>query len=457
MEYLKSKPDEEINDVSIIFNDIIIKKETKNSFELLEKHDGILEAISYIAEKFLKTTGFSSGIYDVFDKIGKAVYLNKIYLIECEAVSDNQVFMQKSYLWNSGNRIGTIITEEYMDMTFSSNKIERWYKRFKNGKYMAGLISSLPAIERSIVFLRGAKSFLMVPVIVKNSFWGFLCFVDKKNEREWTNTEINALKAIAKIISAEIQRIDSDSKLLKAKEDAERANLLKTQFLAQMSHEIRTPLNSILSFISLLKNEIEGNNSEFVKSWFGMIDSSSKRLIRTIDMILTMSQLQAGNYEYSPSEVDMAADFISDIYKEFIVFANERRLDYTFEKKIEKALVLVDAHTVSHIILNLIENAMKFTKKGKVEIVLYENQSGEICIDVCDTGIGISEEYFPDLFTPFSQEDMGIRRSFEGNGLGLALVKKYADMNNAVIQVKSKKSIGSTFTVIFKKNYEKEE
>ncbi|MGE5412052.1 MAG: ATP-binding protein, partial [Clostridiales bacterium] len=98
----------------------------------------------------------------------------------------------------------------------------------------------------------------------------------------------------------------------------------------------------------------------------------------------------------------------------------------------------------------LVDNAIKYTNSGEINIQLYRTDNGSLCVDVCDTGIGMSKEFLEKLFTPFSQEEQGYKRRFEGNGLGLALVKKYCEFNSAVIMVRSKKNAGSTFTVIFK-------
>ena len=92
---------------------------------------------------------------------------------------------------------------------------------------------------------------------------------------------------------------------------------------------------------------------------------------------------------------------------------------------------------------------MKFTKEGSVEVCIFRNSNNELSLSIKDTGIGISEEYIPDLFKPFRQELQGYSRLFEGNGLGLALTKKFLELNNATIKVESKKNIGSTFTITF--------
>ena len=99
---------------------------------------------------------------------------------------------------------------------------------------------------------------------------------------------------------------------------------------------------------------------------------------------------------------------------------------------------------------NLIDNAIKYTQKGNVKVILTNGNSDSISVEVKDTGIGISDEYLKNIFKPFSQEDVGHKREFDGNGLGLALVKKYIDLNKAEIFVESKKHQGTTFRVVFK-------
>lgn len=98
---------------------------------------------------------------------------------------------------------------------------------------------------------------------------------------------------------------------------------------------------------------------------------------------------------------------------------------------------------------NLIDNGIKYTKDGHVEIKVYNDNEGTLCADIKDTGIGISSEFLPTMFTPFSQEEQGYTRKFDGNGLGLALVKRYCDLNDAIVKVSSVKGEGTTFTVKF--------
>ncbi|MFZ0455094.1 MAG: ATP-binding protein [Ignavibacteriaceae bacterium] len=108
-----------------------------------------------------------------------------------------------------------------------------------------------------------------------------------------------------------------------------------------------------------------------------------------------------------------------------------------------------DNYSIDQIFDNLIDNAIKYTNNGEIKITLY-NIENEVCVDVMDWGMGISEEFLPALFNPFTQEDNSDRRNYEGTGLGLAPVKKYVEINNAKIRVSSKKNKVTTFTIIFK-------
>ncbi|MFZ0452182.1 MAG: ATP-binding protein [Ignavibacteriaceae bacterium] len=244
------------------------------------------------------------------------------------------------------------------------------------------------------------------------------------------------------------ERKKVERELVKAKEKAEESDFLKTAFLAQMSHEIRTPLNVILAATPILADELpEGNEENDIL--LDSITNAGKRLQRTIDMILNMSSVQSGNYEPDIEEVYLGNE-MKKLVEEFNQLINSKKLELNFSNKVSDSTILADKYTVNQIFQNLIGNAVKYTPEGYVDITLFDKDEYNLCVEIRDSGIGMSREYMEKLFTPFSQEDSGHKRKFEGNGLGLALVKKYVELNNADISVDSVKDQGSVFTVTFK-------
>lgn len=234
--------------------------------------------------------------------------------------------------------------------------------------------------------------------------------------------------------------------LREAQIKSEAAGKMKSEFLAQMSHEIRSPLNAVLSFTSIIKEETAAIKSEELEISFNAIDSASKRIIRTIDLILNMTDLQIGTYSSSTRKINLA-ELLKHLIKDYESVANSKKIELIFDSTLETAEIETDDYAVNQIFVNLIDNAIKYTHKGFVKIRLHSQENEKYTVEVEDSGIGISEEYLPDLFTAFTQEDHGYSRKFEGNGLGLALVKKYCEIIDANISVKSKKDVGTTFTV----------
>ena len=240
----------------------------------------------------------------------------------------------------------------------------------------------------------------------------------------------------------------SERELLIAKEKAERSDMLKSEFLAQMSHEIRTPINSILNFSNLLKIEMDDKVSEELREGFSIIESGSKRLIRTVDSILNMSQIQTNSFEIFPTDIDIK-QILYNLKREFESFALQKNLELKFINNSSRNKLYGDEYTITQLFANLIDNSIKYTQSGFISVELSSDENDNIIVKVKDSGVGMSEEFQKTLFEPFSQEETGYTRKFEGNGLGLALVKKYCELNNADISLTSEKGKGTIFTIVF--------
>ncbi len=334
-------------------------------------------------------------------------------------------------------------TAQILGYTFSSELIG---KRIK----------SLVAVENHVTIDEIVKETLN-----KNMSHGYELSLLKKDNTSLT-VEINtalifnekeepvAITALSRDIT---ERKKNQEAIRKAKEEAEKSDKLKSEFLAQMSHEIRSPINTILSFAGLIKEELYDSTPDDMKISFVGIENAGKRIIRTIDLILNMSEIQIGTYEPYYRQVNILKDVLEKLYLEFKANANSKGLELNLINKVSypEAYINGDEYTIVQIFENLVNNAVKYTSHGYISIILdYHKNKKDLIVEIKDTGIGISKDYLPNLFKPFGQEEQGYTRRYEGNGLGLALVKKYCEINKLDIEVESIKGKGSTFRVIFK-------
>lgn len=255
--------------------------------------------------------------------------------------------------------------------------------------------------------------------------------------------KLNVCQVYGRDIS-ELKKTERELKI--ALEKADESRKLKEYFLSQISHEIRSPLNVIIGYADLFANE-KDITDEKKHAYLAMINNS-KRLYRTFDLLINMSQVQTHQYQPRFEQIDLNA-VLKAVYKEFESHAEEKDIKLIVNSKNNDAIVIADHYSISQSLIQLVDNAIKYTEHGKVEITLDKRENNFI-IEVADTGIGISEEYLKKLFTPFTQANMSYTRLYEGTGLGLTLVKHFLDLNKAEIKVKSEPGRGSVFTIILK-------
>ena len=233
----------------------------------------------------------------------------------------------------------------------------------------------------------------------------------------WNKTLQKQVEERTKEVERELaERQRAEKELVIAKEKAEKSDKIKSEFLAQMSHEIRTPVGAILSFSSLLREQLEGEISEELQEGFGILHRAGMRIMRTIDLILNMSEIQTGTYDFQPKKIDLNEDILQNIEFEMKQMVKDKNLEFVINKETNSTELSADDYTVNQILTNLIDNAIKYTHEGKVEVNVKRTEDRKLAVEVTDTGVGISKEYLPRLFEPFTQEEQGYTRRFEGNG-----------------------------------------
>lgn len=232
-----------------------------------------------------------------------------------------------------------------------------------------------------------------------------------------------------------------------AKEEAERANASKSLFLANMTHEIKTPLNAIIGFSSLLADSVKDPRS---KQYIASINSAGKTLLELINDILDLSRLEAGKTALNPEPADIAGLF-EDIILLLEMRAQEKGLTIRTTLPEKNPVLLIDTPRMRQILLNLVENAIKFTESGEILLTLSilpeDPHHCDLLIEVKDTGIGIPREDQERIFRAFEQQSTDISREFGGTGLGLAITHTLVSLMNGKITVRSEPGKGAIFTV----------
>ena len=243
---------------------------------------------------------------------------------------------------------------------------------------------------------------------------------------------------------------EKQDKLESALEMAERANAVKTNFLASMSHEIRTPMNAIIGLASIIQEEPK--NEKQVADCADKLNAASKYLLALLNDILDMSRLESGNVVLQHQEFDIV-QFWKSVNTLAEAQAKPAGVQYIFkQKRMLTEEYVGDAVRLQQILINLISNAVKFTHAGgEVSVTVEETESekyrSKLRVKVADTGIGISKEFLPKVFDVFAQEHDGNTSVYGGSGLGLAIARSYARMMDGDITVESEEGVGTTFTV----------
>jgi signal transduction histidine kinase len=300
----------------------------------------------------------------------------------------------------------------------------------------------------------GNGSVMVVLLRAHEKVIGTMTLFDRKG-RVYSDSEVGLLQTFADqgALALENARLFGDAKrkmeeLEQKSSELERADKAKDEFLSIMSHELRTPLNVVIGYSAMIKEGMLGEINPKQEEALGKVLARTKDQLQMINSILQATQIKAGTVRVITEELDLS-EFLDDIRSNYELRTDHKEdlvLQWTYSA--EFPVIRTDGDKLKHTLQNLVDNAIKFTEKGRIEISVRHFENPNVMeFKVSDTGIGISKSKQAGIFEMFHQVDSSESRRFEGVGVGLYIVKKFTELLGGRIEVQSEEGKGSCFVV----------
>jgi signal transduction histidine kinase len=248
-----------------------------------------------------------------------------------------------------------------------------------------------------------------------------------------------------RIRAATADLAEQNARLMWQSQEVERANKLKSEFLASMSHELRTPINALIGYTALLLDGVLGDVNPRQRDALARGRAAAEHLLALINDILDLAKIEAGKMPLHVEEVPVG-DIIHEVTQQIEPLVRKKLLEFTIEVARDCPPIATDRTKVKQVLLNLLSNAVKFTNRGRIEVVA-NCAPGGVRIDVTDTGIGIRPSDLQAIWEDFRQVDQSRTREFGGTGLGLSITRKLLERLGGSATVQSSYGEGSTFSV----------
>jgi len=417
------------------------------------RRDNLLKIVNRVASVMLSAEvddNFDNAFLSGMALIGGSLSVDRVQIWKNDTIDGAFCFIHK-FEWLS--ETGKLKPPVPIDLMFPYSERARWLEMFMRNEHINCPFTDLPREEQEFLGAFDIKTIVIIPIFLQDQFWGFFSIDDCENERTFPAEEIDILHSASLMMASAInrhtmfessQKAETDLRL--ARDAAETANYAKSAFLANMSHEIRTPMNSIIGFTELAMDDEMPLRT---KDYLDKIYENSEWLLQIINDVLDLSKIESGKLTIENIPFDLHEVF-THCQTMIMPKAIEKGIAVHFyaEPSIGKKLI-GDPTRLRQVLINLISNAVKFTRIGTVKVSSYITGSTDRTIsvhfEVRDSGIGMTQDQIERIYEPFTQADTSTTRKYGGTGLGLPISHRIISLMNGKLEVDSIPEVGSKF------------
>lgn len=415
-----------------------------------EEYEAFRKLIMHMAIEFINvpSENLDAELYSLLEKVGVFCGVDRAYIFEYNHVDQTT---SNTHEWC----LDGISSEMENLQNLPMEAVQEWTDAHLKGNSV--YIPDVSKLQEDS-WIRGSlddqniKTLLAMPIMTQTECLGFVGFDAVNHLKVWTEEERSILEMLAVLVSNAFMKKKHEEALREAYNQAEIANLAKSNFLANMSHEIRTPLNGIIGMLSLmLKTELNQVQKEYVVN----VHKFSNALLGTLNDVLDYAKLERGAFFLDPTRCKL-----NQVIHEVEALMSPLLFDKNIELgiKIDASVpeyLIVDGGRIKQILINLIHNAIKFTEAGEINLVVaMVPEKTQLIIDLKDTGIGMDSEQIRRVFEPFVQGESSTARKFGGSGLGLTIVREIVELMEGTIDINSALGKGAHFKIVLPITYE---